>query len=52
LSVRVLVSTKASKNDPHDARSAAIVALRHRGLHAKLANPTPGRLPTPRRVAS
>jgi transposase len=28
----VLDSTKSSKNDPHDARSAAIVALRHRGL--------------------
>jgi len=32
--VRVLDSTKASKNDPHDARSAAIVALRHRHLRA------------------
>ena len=30
--VRVLDSTKASKSDPHDARSAAIVALRHRHL--------------------
>jgi transposase len=30
--VRVLDSTKASKNDPHDARAAAIVALRHRHL--------------------
>ena len=30
--VRVLDSTKASKNDSHDARSAAIVALRHRHL--------------------
>ena len=30
--VRVLDSTKASKSDPHDARSAAIVALRHQQL--------------------
>src|SRR5258708_32601989 len=30
--VRVLDSTKASKSDPHDARSAAIVALRHHHL--------------------
>ena len=30
--VRVLDSTKSAKNDPHDARSAAIVALRHRRL--------------------
>ena len=30
--VRVLDSTKSSKNDPHDARSAAVVALRHRRL--------------------
>ena len=30
--MRVLGSTKASKNDPHDARSAAIVALRDRYL--------------------
>ena len=30
--VRVLDSTKASKSDPHDARSAAIVALRHQHL--------------------
>jgi transposase len=36
--VRVLDSTKASKNDPHDARSAAIVALRHRHLRAVLAD--------------
>ena len=36
--VRVLDSTKASKNDPHDARSAAIVALRHRHLRAVAAD--------------
>jgi transposase len=36
--VRVLDSTKASKNDPHDARSAAIVALRHRQLRAVAAD--------------
>jgi transposase len=30
--VRVLDSTKSAKNDPHDARSAAVVALRHRQL--------------------
>jgi transposase len=36
--VRVLDSTKASKNDPHDARSAAIVALRHRQLHTVAAD--------------
>jgi transposase len=36
--VRVLDSTKASKNDPHDARAAAIVALRHRGLRTVVAD--------------
>jgi len=36
--VRVLDSTKASKNDPHDARSAAIVALRHRHLRPVVAD--------------
>jgi transposase len=36
--VRVLDSTKASKNDPHDARSAAIVALRHRHLRSVVAD--------------
>jgi transposase len=36
--VRVLDSTKASKNDPHDARSAAVVALRHRHLRAVAAD--------------
>jgi transposase len=36
--VRVLDSTKASKSDPHDARSAAIVALRHRQLHTVAAD--------------
>lgn len=30
--VRVLGSGKSSKNDPNDARSAAVAALRHRGL--------------------
>ena len=39
--VRVLDSTKASKNDPHDARSAAIVALRHRHLRAVAADDHP-----------
>ena len=39
--VRVLDSTKASKNDPHDARSAAIVALRHRHLRAVTADDHP-----------
>jgi transposase len=36
--VRVLDSTKSSKNDPHDARSAAIVALRHRHLRSVAAD--------------
>ena len=36
--VRVLDSTKASKSDPHDARSAAIVALRHRQLRTVTAD--------------
>ncbi|HEX2400063.1 MAG TPA: IS110 family transposase, partial [Mycobacterium sp.] len=36
--VWVLDSTKASKNDPHDARSAAIVALRHRHLRSVAAD--------------
>ena len=36
--VRVLDSTKASKSDPHDARSAAIVALRHRHLRTVTAD--------------
>ena len=36
--VRVLDSTKASKSDPHDARSAAIVALRHRQLRTVAAD--------------
>jgi transposase len=36
--VRVLDSTKASKNDPHDARSAAIVAWRHRHLRTVAAD--------------
>jgi transposase len=39
--VRVLDSTKASKNDPHDARSAAIVALRHRHLRPVAADDHP-----------
>jgi transposase len=39
--VRVLDSTKASKNDPHDARSAAIVALRHRHLRQVTADDHP-----------
>ena len=36
--VRVLDSTKASKSDPHDARSAAIVALRHQHLRTVAAD--------------
>jgi transposase len=36
--VRVLDSTKSAKNDPHDARAAAIVALRHHGLRAVVAD--------------
>jgi transposase len=39
--VRVLDSTKASKSDPHDARSAAIVALRHRHLRQVAADDHP-----------
>lgn len=39
--VRVLDSTKASKNDPHDARSAAVVALRHRHLRPVVADDHP-----------
>lgn len=39
--VRVLDSTKASKNDPHDARAAAIVALRHRQLRSVTADDHP-----------
>ncbi|HEY2813004.1 MAG TPA: IS110 family transposase [Acidimicrobiales bacterium] len=36
--VRVLDSTRSSKNDPNDARSAAIVALRHRRLRTVVAD--------------
>ena len=43
--VRVLDSTKTSKNDPHDARSAAIVAWRHRHLRAVVADDHPAILP-------
>ena len=35
--VRVLGSGKSQKNDPNDARSVAIAALRHRGLAAVVA---------------
>lgn len=36
--VRVLSSGKSSKNDPNDALSAAIAALRHRGLRTVVAD--------------
>lgn len=36
--VRLLGSGKASKNDPNDARSTAIAALRHPRLHAPRAD--------------
>ena len=36
--VRVLGSGKSSKNDPNDARSAAVAALRHRGLRQVVAD--------------